>query len=51
VSCYTVDVEQLAMFAGKLAAFNARAEELAAALDAQVEALCQGTWGTAQWRP
>jgi hypothetical protein len=43
VSRYTVDLEQLAMFAGKLAAFNARAEQLAAALDAQVEAL-HGDW-------
>jgi WXG100 family type VII secretion target len=43
VSRYTVDLEQLATFAEKLAAFNARAEQLAAALDAAVEAM-RGDW-------
>jgi len=43
VSRYTVDLEQLATFVQKLAAFNARAEQLAAALDAQVEAV-RGDW-------
>jgi WXG100 family type VII secretion target len=43
VSRYTVDLEQLATFAATLAAFNTRAEQLAAALDAQVEAM-RGDW-------